>query len=391
MRSNDIVKALDSVGQKWTRQIKSEEKRPAAFRYRESMYTVSRVSLKSICHDNMEKVWNKASNNGALPAHWRQMFYIMRPICEAHPESDRPLIDTTFKQILEKYLADYRPGWDVVRGARGAFKEPHRARNDTGLAMSTLNVRSYVSGWRTVSTGVEAIDTRYPTKGPTNRIAAVLICEKEGFDELLEAAGVVNKYDLALMSTKGISAYAARDLADQVGVPCFTLHDLDKNGFVMAAGFSSATDLGIRLLDVEEWGLQSESQHHRNRSKTYNNLIHNGATPQEADYIADGQRVELNMFTSNQLVDYVQQKLDAARVEKVTPGEVTLANAWRRIHLARKINNEIEEHANDDATFDPPDNLRDQIKAAFEESPSQSWDLAIADIASEDEEDDNND
>ena len=42
----------------------------------------------------------------------------------------------------------------------------------------------------------------------------MLICEKEGFDELLEAEQIPDRFDLALMSTKGISANAARDLAE---------------------------------------------------------------------------------------------------------------------------------------------------------------------------------
>jgi len=45
MKSDDITRALGDVGQKWTRQIKSEEKRPSARQYRGSMWTVSRISL----------------------------------------------------------------------------------------------------------------------------------------------------------------------------------------------------------------------------------------------------------------------------------------------------------------------------------------------------------
>ena len=118
MKSEGILSALD-VGKKWTRQVKADERHVSARRYRTSMYTVARVSLRDICFAHMEEAWNKASGGGRLPTHWRQVFYVMRPICDQHPESDRPLTDATFKNILEAYLKERAPGWDVLRGARG--------------------------------------------------------------------------------------------------------------------------------------------------------------------------------------------------------------------------------------------------------------------------------
>jgi hypothetical protein len=73
-------------------------------------------------------------------------------------------------------------------------------------------------------------------------------------------------------------------------VPCFTLHDFDKNGFVMAATFPDAIDIGIRLADIEEWELRPEPQYHKNLDKARRNLLKNGATPEEADFIVGGLR-----------------------------------------------------------------------------------------------------
>ena len=385
MRADDITKALDGVGQKWTRQVKAEEKRPSARGYRETMYTRSRTSLKEICHEHMQEAWEKASDSGRLPTHWRQVFYVMRPLCDEHPESDRPLTDATFKNILEDYLQRRAPGWDVLRGARGVFKEPHAARDDNGLAMSTMNVRGYL-GASAPDPRLEPIPSRFPTKGAKNRIAAVLICEKEGFDELLEAEGVPDRYDLALMSTKGISAIAARDLAETLGVPCFTLHDFDKNGFVMAGGFPFATDIGIRIEDVEELDLAAEGQYHKNPEVARRNLLRNGATPEEADFISEGQRVELNMLSGPDFIAFVERKLDENRVEKVIPDEQTLAAAWKRAHLAIKVNRliystwddgEEDEDDEDAETPSPPEDLADRIREALEKDPEDSWDDAL--------------
>lgn len=189
-----------------------------------------------------------ASDDNRLPTHWRQCFYVIRPLCDAHDESDRPLTDKRFKKILEEYLDERDPPWDVLRGARGTFKEPHRDEADHGLALSTMNVRTYIDGEADLR--LAELPLRFPTHGAQDRIAAVLICDKEGFDDLLEAERVPERYDLALLSTEGIPARAARDLVAQLDVPAFTLHDLDKNGLVMAAGFPFATDLGIRMEDV---------------------------------------------------------------------------------------------------------------------------------------------
>jgi hypothetical protein len=260
---------------------------------------------------------------------------------------------------------------------------------DNGLAMSTLNVREYL-GTGSPSAKVEPIARRFPTHGAENRIAAVLICEKEGFDELLEADGVPARYDLALMSTKGISAKAARELAEELGVPCFTLHDLDKNGFVMAGGFQDfATDLGLHLEDVEEWELDPEDQLHSNRESTYENLLENGADADEAEFIAGGQRVELNMFSSPDFVAYVEQKLEEHGVEKVVPEREALEASWERAHLVARVNRVIAETQDGEVSDetvaalgepipDAPDDLAERIAKEFEESPELAWDHVVA-------------
>jgi DNA topoisomerase VI subunit B len=388
-RSRDITETVEGVGKKWTRQIKAEERHSSARQFRQTVWSApARVSLKEIVYDNLPEAWDKASDGGRLPTHWRQIFYVTRPICDADPDADRPLRDATFKKILEDYLADYAPRWDVLRGARGVFKEPHRAADDNGLAMSTMNVRTYVRAPQPSPEPGE-IPRRFPTHGARNRIAAVLICEKEGFDELLEAEQIPERYDLALMSTKGISALAARDLAESTGVPCFTLHDLDKNGFVMRAGFPFATDLGIRFDDVTEWALAPEGQAHKNPARTAENLRTNGATQQEIDFIAfQGQRVELNMLTGRQFIEFVEQKMQQHGVRKVVPDGETLQAAWNRAIRVSRINMVIRGDQPTTALNAPlppaPDDLADRIRDAFEQDDSRSWDEALWDIAGDD-------
>jgi hypothetical protein len=272
IRANDIETALAGVGQKWTRQVKSEEKRPSSRARRAAMWTQRHRSLKDICFEKMEEAWLKASGEGRLPTAQRQHYYVMRPLVEEHPEAEKPLEYAYFTKLLEEYREEYAPCWDVLKAERGMFKEPHAARNANGLGLGTMNVRNYLRGAGPCAADIELVESRFPTNGAANRFGAVLICEKEGFDELLEAEHVPERFDIALMSTKGVSVFAARDLAQGLGVRCYTLHDLDKNGFVMAAGFPDAIDLGIRLTDVKKWkDLVSEPQTHSDPEQTYRN------------------------------------------------------------------------------------------------------------------------
>jgi len=76
------------------------------------------------------------------------------------------------------------------------------------------------------------------TKGPRGRYGGLLFIEKEGFDTLLEHAQIAKKYDLAVMSCKGMSVTAARELADRTcaryKIPLYILHDFDISGFSIA-------------------------------------------------------------------------------------------------------------------------------------------------------------
>jgi hypothetical protein len=379
-----IETALAGVAKSWTKQRKAEERSSKARMRRSVMYAPRRTSLKEIAWDVMSPAYMQASDNGRLPTHWRQVFYVARPLVEA--TSDRPLTDKYFKTVIDAYLDENRPGWDITRGARGVFKEPHGGQH---LAMSTMNVRQFLAADQPTS-GLGHLGSRFPTHGPVNRYGAVLICEKEGFDELLEHEQLPARYDLALMSTKGISAHAARDLARKLAVPYFTLHDFDKNGFVMAGGFPGAVDLGIRQDDIDDWGLQSEPQEHKNPGQTKWNLMSNGATEAEADMIANGERVELNTLVSADMVEFVTGKLDDNGVGKVIPDDDVLAQAWKRAHHVRRTNRTIDSlHSGPRITLkalyadapEMPSQLRTRITDALAEDRTQTWDDVIWELA----------
>jgi hypothetical protein len=110
-------------------------------------------------------------------------------------------------------------------------------------------------------------------------------------------------YDIALMSTKGLSVTAARQPIDEMTTESPLL------GFSILGTLQRDTrrytfmnkieviDLGLRLKDIE--GLQAEPSFDQEsrRTRTSNRQM-NGATEAEVNFLLDA-RVELNAMTSD--------------------------------------------------------------------------------------------
>jgi hypothetical protein len=246
----------------------------------------------------------------------------------------------------------------------------------------------------------------YPTRGPGSRYRAVLFLEKEGFNSLLEAARIAERFDIAIMSTKGMSVTAARTLVEQLsaeGVTILVAHDFDKSGFSIVHTLQSDTrryqfsirprvvDLGLRLGDIEAMSLESEQVDYTGGTDPRENLRESGATEAECGYLVrkqignrwSGERVELNAMTSDQFIAWLEQKLVEHQVRKVVPDGATLAaayrRAWRRAQAQRAIDRVL-------ATLPPDEDipiplaLADQVAAAIQGSES-AWDDALVQLA----------
>src|SRR5262249_5445877 len=174
----------------------------------------------------------------------------------------------------------------------------------------------------------------FPSCGPQRRYSAVVFVEKEGFAPLLRAVRLAERFDVAIMSTKGMSVTASRLLVDRLWgehqIPLLVLRDFDKSGFSIVGTLQRDTrrysfqnpvrviDLGLRLEDVEAWGLQSEEVVY-GKSDPTDNLRKNGATEAEIAFLVDyqrsryghyvGRRVELNAFTSSDLITWIEGQL----------------------------------------------------------------------------------
>ena len=65
----------------------------------------------------------------------------------------------------------------------------------------------------------------------------MLFCEKEGFTPLFKAVNLANRYDLMIVSTKGVSVTAARQLIEETLLPDYIEeHGVDWNVVYDARG-----------------------------------------------------------------------------------------------------------------------------------------------------------
>src|SRR5262249_35945852 len=340
----DLREAVSCVAKGW-KQIKRSADRHDRVRQAdlERARKASRkkeLTVKAAAFRVMEQAYLQASSNKTLPANARQIMYAARPLVpRLAPRAWKQ--SSYFTQTLLPDFVDAHPGltasWDVVFDARGHLHEPHTGRE---VPLGTLEVREYVAGWTddfSEAPGRPGLRHDVRTSGPRNRYRFALFVEKEGFDPLLERAQIARRYDLALMSTKGMTVTAYRRLIERLteqGVTILVLRDFDKAGFTILHTMQNDTpryrfktrpkviDLGLRLADVRQMGLQSERVEYRGTSDPRELLRQQGATQEERDFLVGrktgpgwaGERVELNAMPSRQFIDFLERKLAAAGV-----------------------------------------------------------------------------
>lgn len=402
----EIAAALKDSVKKVAKEHKKAKKR--AERLDEQQYRRARraernqhYGLKEASCEAIEAAYLAASGNGRYPANVRQIMYSARPHVQNLTGGTFYADTRTFTSGVLPEFIDEHPeltnDWDVVFDARGQLNEPYTARR---VDLGTLQVRNYTDSWTDCVSGSLDYSVRYkaPTQGPINRFAYVLFIEKEGFYPLLDAARIAERYGVAIMSTKGMSTVAARQLVDDlsgVGVTILVAHDFDKAGFSIAGTLAANSgrftfknrprviDIGLRLEDVVRMNLQSEEVDYGNTSPV-SNLRKNGATLDEIAFMCGGRRgkrVELNAMTSEQFVEWLERKFAEVGVCKVIPDDETLADAYNHARKLARL-----QHLIDEAVASLPDekvyipNLAEQVMR-LTEGNEMAWDEALWQLA----------
>jgi hypothetical protein len=389
------------VTKDWAKQRKAEERHASALASRRARLIRARdyYNFKSAAEEVMERAYMAASANGTLPASVRQVMYRARPFIQ-EMMGGQQLNDQYFcQQLLPNYIEEYGVDWDVVYDDRGHFIEPHTG--DT-IGLGTISVREYLDDVAEPKlTDPGFAPGAVVTHGPDGCFGAVLFIEKEGFLPLFEAVHLAERYDIAIMSTKGMSVTAARTLIDRLckhELPLLVLHDLDKAGLSIAGTLRRNTrrftfsrknkivDLGLRLADVRGLGLEASAEDAFDRGRDFvkrQNLLLNGATTEEAEFLLR-QRVELNAMTSDQLVAFIERKLQQHGVKKIVPDDNLLGETYRLLMRNREMERVVKqalEKLNGGTDSEPPSDLGARVRQYLERHPRARWDEAVSKIA----------
>jgi hypothetical protein len=378
-----------------------------------------RIQIKDAAWAVMEKAYQLASGNGRYPALARQIMYSARPdilsITGRTKFDDKYFTQTLLPDYLREHPAE-TADWNIAFDPRGHGTEPH---TELKIAMGTLAVRAYLERIREGIALSEVVDLPplglFPTYGPLHRYKDVLFIEKEGFDPLLASARIAQRYDIFIVSTKGMSVTALRRLVDELsecGVErIFVLHDFDTSGFSILGtlGVSgrryqfknqvAIIDLGLRLADIDEierlegHRLQSEpidlppdpQKRARRLDSQAGTLARHGASPEEIEFLSS-QRTELNMMNAPQFVRYIERKLNEHRVTKVIPDAETLVLQARRYYewqLTKRLLDQERDRLKAEAAETPVSpHLDRKVGDLLAERPELAWDTAVVEILS---------
>ena len=305
-----------------------------------------------------------------------------------------------FKSIITDYENKNGEIPLMYREPRGSLTHPHR---DETITLGTLMVEKY--------------------ERPAWCFNKLLYIEKEGAHEALKQNRWLERHDCAVMSSKGFSTRAARDLIDKLvahdePVEVFCAIDADAPGSMIYQTLQEATKargarkIKIVLIGLTPWealrmGLEVETVEAGKHRKPVADYIreHDG----EGDVDANGNdisdvdwdewlqthRVELNAMTTPQLLAWLDSKMEAYGSGKlIPPGEVLEADLMARVE--EKVRTEITERilreagldAQVDATvaaLDLPDGaeLARGITQLFEDQPDAEWRDHVEAVAEE--------
>jgi hypothetical protein len=356
-----------------------------------------RVSQKDIVLDNLDDAIATVSGEEGYRFNPRQILYVVRPI--VRDEIGEELKEGNFNAIITDYEAEHGEIPLMYREPRGSIYHPHIGET---ITLGTLTVESY--------------------ERPIWTFNKVVYIEKEGFSEALKEVRWAERHDCMLMSSKGFTTRAVKDLVDKLAehdepVTVFCVHDADGHGTTIYETFQEATKargarkIKIINLGLEPWeaiamGLEVEDIERLKKRRPVANYVR-----ERDDLAPDGDeweewlqthRIELNAMTTPQFIAWLDAKM-AAYDKLIPPPDVLEAELNARVEAKVRdaVTERILREANAEAQvaaaiaeIEPPDStaLTAGIKQLFAATPNAQWrdhiesvatDLAGADDASE--------
>lgn len=241
----------------------------------------------------------------------------------------------------------------------------------------------------------------------------IIYSEKKGLFPQLRNVKFPERFDCALMSSEGFASRAVKDLLDLLGetdeeIHMFCIHDGDASGTLIYETLQEATlarkarKFKIHNLGIEAWeAIDMDLAVEKFDSKTKRPVAQ---YVKDRDYEYDehwqdwyqNNRVELNAMTTEQFIEWLEDKLNEFGVGKVIPDENTLVDNLI-INVEGLIKEEVKRKILLESDYDELvrnaidqkkskivsqiGNLRYMVGEALEEETENHWTQPIKDIA----------
>jgi hypothetical protein len=340
----------------------------------------NKLTQKDVTLEHLDEAIASASGDGEYRFNERQIFYQLRPI--VLEETGQELKLNNFKNILTDYEAEHREIALMYREPRGSIYHPHLEET---ITLGTLMVEQY--------------------ERPAWTYNKIVYIEKEGFSEALKGARWAERHDCMLMSSKGYTTRAARDLVDKLAehdedVTIFCVHDADAYGTMIYQTFQEETkargarkirivNLGLEPWEAIEMGLEVEDVEQSDKRKAVAEYVLNR---EDGDYWEDWlqtHRIELNAMTTPEFIEWLDGKMEEHGDGKlIPPPEILTAELDKRIK--DKVRQDIRERILREARFEnqvakaiaaikKPSSaaLTNGVRRLFKQEPEREWRDAI--------------
>ena len=273
---------------------------------------------KEVFFNYVKSAIKKASGDYKYKFSQRQLYYAIRPYIisalDKQPEYGY------FCKLLTEYENYYGNIEGLYRDPRGTLYHPHLGQD---IPIGTISVEEY--------------------ERPKWTFNKIIYCEKEGFFPILKDVKFPERFDCALLSSKGYASRAVKDLFDLLGdtdeeILFFCIHDSDSAGTMIYETLQNETisrhgrrvkiiNLGLDPWEALSMGLDVEEFESKGRKAVAPYI-----KERDYDYLEDWEewlqsnRIELNAMTTPEFIDWLEYKISKYDNGKVIPTKDVLKN-----------------------------------------------------------------
>jgi hypothetical protein len=292
---------------------------------------------KQVILDSLDEAIRKISGRGRHRYSLRQLFYAIRPLL-IREFGEEPKYGT-FSKVIKEYedsIGEDLPG--IYRDSRGVLYHPHTGEE---IPLETLAVEQY--------------------QRPAWTFTKILYSEKEGFFPILKDVRWPERYDCALLTSKGYATRAVCDVLKLMGeihepITIFCIHDADGPGTMIYQAMQEAVNarpgasniriinLGLEPKEALAMGLEAEKvkrkvdKHGRKKAVPVASYV----PPRWRTWL-QSSRVELNAMTTPEFLAWLDGKLAPYHTGKLVPPAAVLEE-----RLRKSLESKMRQHITDE-------------------------------------------